>query len=137
MLTVVKLSLIQKIEEEITTPKTGFFVKNHSSIRLCYAIEKALKYINLPSPEAAAKFLKKHGVIHSWAIVNNELKMFTKGQTVIAGKKGELIWQERLVPFKWEDIQFNASQVQNFCAVHEYELAGGKMGIFKNFLQVA
>lgn len=138
MLTVVKLSLIDRIEEAITIPRTGYFVKNETSIRLCYSIEKAIKYINLPSPEAVAKFLKKHGVINSYAIKNDQVIMYTKSTTCISGKGGVIVWQERLVPYRWEDIDLNPLQVQTFAAVHEFELANNTMGkIFKNFLQVA
>lgn len=137
MLTVVRLSLIDRIEEAITIPQTGYFVRNENSIRLCYSIEKQIKYINLPTPEAVAKFLKKHGVINSYAIRNNQVVMYTKTSTCISGRCGVIVWQERLVPYRWEDINLNPLQVQTFAAVHEYERAGKMMGLITNFLEVA
>lgn len=140
MLTLVKLSLIDRIESAITIPKTGYFVKSKvpfSSIRLCYSVEQAIRYIILVDVEIP-KFFKKHGLIHSYSFKGDEINMFSKTTTAISGKNGQLVWEERLIPYRWEDIEFNQFQVQTFAAVHEFELANNTIGkVFKNILQEA
>lgn len=126
-----KLKCLTDIEAAISLPAKGFFVRNATSMRLCYNVSSKIKYIHLTTPEMAAKFLRKHGIIDSYAMVDGQVKMYSKSLITIAGHKGQPVQMERLVPVAWNDIHLNAPQVQTFCAVHEFELAGKTMGAVK------
>lgn len=126
-----KLKCLMDIEAGITIPPKGFFIRNAASMRLCYSISNKIQYIHLTTQEQAANFLRKHGIIDSYAIINDEVKMYGKTLITITGEKGQPIQMERLLPICWEDIHLNAAQVQSFAAIHEYEKAGRTIGRIK------
>ncbi len=141
MFTNFKLRCIVEIEGGITTPLSGFFIRNAESIRLAYETGGHLKYINLATPLEVAKFLKKHGIIHTYSVRENLVSMYEKVLFTVTGKKGEPVQYERMVPVKWEDINLNAGQVQTLAAHYEFDLADGIMGkvisIGKNYRKAA
>ena len=128
MYTSFKLKCLLQIEANIELPVNGWFKKNDSSIRLCYHTGQNIKYIYLSTPAEVADLFKKHHLIHSYALVNGAVKMYTISMHTIIGAKGEPIIQERLVPYTWEDIHLSQSIVQTIAAVHEFEVANGVMG---------
>ncbi len=137
MLTAMKLSLIHMIEAGITLLERNFFVKNETSIRICYSVEKKIKYLYLPSVEEVAKFFAKHGLIKSYAIIDGVVKMYTTTLITISGNRGEPVQWEKPVHMRWEDIVMNASQVQWLCAYHEFELQNKVMGKVFDTLKIA
>lgn len=130
-----KLKCLSDIEGAITLPAKNFFVRNQTSMRICYSIDKKIKYIHLPSPEHVAQFLRKLGFIDSYVITGAEVHMYSKILITIPGQKGQPVQQERLVPIKWEDINLNKSQVSHYCAIHEFESKGKQMGIVVNMVK--
>jgi len=126
-----KIDCLRKIEEGITIPNKNYFVKNDTSIRLCYFMGKTIKYINLPTPEDVAGFLKKHGVIKFYAVKEDALNMYTTTLITIAGDKGQPVQQERPVVLKWCDIDISAAHVLHYAACEEFEISGGVMGFVK------
>jgi hypothetical protein len=129
-----RLKCLMDIEAAIQVPDKGFFVRNANSIRLCYSVDKNIKYINLPTRETAADFLTRHGIIHSYAILKDEVKLYGKTIITIAGPKGVPVQMERLLPVMWEEIQLNAAQVQSFAALHELEMKSKTMGLVVNMI---
>lgn len=126
-----KIDIIEKLEQAMTLPK-NFFVKNETSIRLCYFIGREIKYIYLPTVEDVACFLKKHGVITFYSYQDDKVKMYNKSLLTLTGAKGEPIQYERMVEFRWSDIDFSAANVLHYAACHEMELGGGIMGMVLN-----
>lgn len=129
-----RLKCITDIESKISIPQKGFFVRNATSMRLCYSVGKQIHYIHLTTPEQAAKFLRTHGIIDSYAIAGNEIKMYGKALITIVGDKGQPVQYERMIPIEWNDINLNAAQVHTFAAFHEFEKAGKTMGKVVNML---
>jgi hypothetical protein len=129
-----RLKCLMDIEAAIQIPDKGFFVRNENSIRLSYSVDKQIKYINLPTHEAAADFLTKRGIIHGYAIIKDEVKMYCKTLITIEGPKGQPVQMERLLPVKWEEIHLNAAQVQSFAALHELEMKSRTMGLVVNMI---
>ena len=139
MLTALKLSLIHAIEASILLPAKGFFVKNETSIRMCYSVDKKMKYIYLPTPIDVAKFFLRHGKIHSYTIAADKVTVTMYGQTLltITGDRGEPVQYERLVSTTWDDLDLGSGEVQWFCAYHEFELQNKLIGNVFDFLHVA
>lgn len=124
-----KIECISQIEAGLTIPDKNYFVKNETSIRLCYFKGKEIKYINLPSHEDVANFLKKHGVIRFYSIKDENVTMYTTILHTIVGDKGQPVQQERMVQLRWIDIDISPSQVLHYAAEKEFEEAGGTMGM--------
>jgi hypothetical protein len=108
------------LEQMISTPHTSFFVKNHSSIRLCYIYEGRLKYINLATPLEVAKFLKRNGEIQ-WYMPSregNEIIMYRK--EIVAELEGDsFVWRKKNVVVSWDDIYLSQAKVQAYAAAYE------------------
>lgn len=136
-----KLDMIRNIKEAISLPKKNAFVKNASSIRICYYVrtpkgQPAIRYINLPTVEDVAIFLKKHGVIKFYTFKDNSVKMFRidifQSDAVTEGKnKGAFIQLTRPVEYRWCDIEIFPDDLLHYAACHEFELLGGILGITK------
>lgn len=124
-----KIECISQIEAGLTIPDKNYFIKNENSIRLCYFKGRQIKYINLPSPEDVADFLKKHGVIRFYSIKDETVTMYTTILHTIVGDKGQPVQYEKPVPFRWDDIEMTPSQVLHYAAEKEFEEAGGTMGM--------
>ena len=136
-----KIRSLIEIESTINIPPKGFFVKNESSIRLCYNSSNQIKYIYLPTVLDAAKFLNKYGFIDSYAHVNEELKMYRKTLITIIGDNDQPVQLEKMIPYTWNDISLNEAQVQTVAAIIEFEKAGKTMGkivsMATSFLKIA
>lgn len=122
MVTSFKVQCRRYIERFLDVPATGFFVRNETSIRLCYLKEGQFEYINLATVLEAAIFFRKHGIIDFYSCKGDEVKMFEKKLITVVGDKGQPVQHERLVQVRWQDIELNASQVQTLAAAHEMEI---------------
>lgn len=130
----------------IKTPASGSYIKNTDNARFCYEMEGRLKYIYLTTPLEFARFAVKHGFIYTYALIEEDVKMYQLHQPTAAGANGELVWlPTELISVEWDRIIFTPSDVLNIAARHEYELACRSMGMIKakivhlsnHFLQVA
>src|SRR4051812_25341126 len=92
-----KINCLQQIEERLTLPKSNYFVRNESSIRLCYYKRQRIKYINLPTHEEVAVFLKRHGVIRFYSLNEGKVTMYQAILHTITGERGQPIQYERMV----------------------------------------
>ena len=136
---------LRDLREKIELPAKGFFKRNEDNIRLSYRIGTKLKYIYLTSPIDVAEFLIKHGMIYTYSIVGEVVHMYTKTVTAVSGSRGCLVWQQRMVTYKWEEIELCEDDVLHMAAVQEFEEAGGLMGavpakvisISQNFFRAA
>lgn len=122
MTTAWKLDRVREIERTITLPVKNHFVKNETSIRLCYCIGFTIKYINLSTLEEAAIFFKKHGIISFYARAGNKIKMYRKSFNIIQYGNGAFVMREKPVPVSWNEINLLRSEVLWFCAYHEFEV---------------
>jgi hypothetical protein len=122
------------IEAGITLPKKGYFIKTTAGFRLCYCINKQFKYIYLHAGEETAAFFHKYGIIDSYAILNNQVKMYIKTFITTAGTKGEPVQMTRFVPVMPDDISITEGQAISIAAMHEYEMKGKVMGIVINMI---
>lgn len=129
-----RLKCIMDIEANISVPKKGFFTKTAQGCRICYSINNQLKYIYIHAGEETAGFLHKFGIIDSYALVNNQVKMYAKTLITITGPKGEPVQMTRFVPVTLDEINLTESQVVTIAAIHEYEQKGKVMGIVVNML---
>lgn len=123
-----KLKCIMDIEANISIPRKGFTISD-KGIRLCYCINNQFKYIYIAKGEEAAQFLHRFGIIDSYAIVKDEVKMYQKSLITITGAKGEPIQQVRFIYLPWDDINISDAAIQGIAAIHEYEAKGKVMGI--------
>lgn len=137
MVTLFKIKCRHFIENDIELPPKSFFVKNETSIRLCYNYQTQIKYIHLATRMEVARFWKKHGLIKIYAVKGDEVKMFIKKFVTICGPRGEPVQKESLVSLEWDDIELTPGQVQTLAAVHEMENNKDLMKFIKEIFKAA
>lgn len=121
MLTMFKIKCRHFIENDIEVPAKSFFIKNETSVRLCYSYRAHIKYIHLSTPLEVAKFLKRHGLIKIYSVKGEEVKMFFEKFETLSGLKKEPVQKISLASLEWKDVALTPGQVQTFAAVHEME----------------
>lgn len=124
MWTETKRKSITDFEGAIDKPR---LVKNDTSIRIIYNIFGKGRSINLSSRLEVAQFLKRHGIICSYAITGEDVLMYIKAFNTTAGHRGVPVMQERLVKITWKDIDFAEFEMIRFAAQHEWEKTVGKV----------
>ena len=104
----------------IFTPQTNYFVKNETSIRLCYLQNDQYKYINLATPLEVAQFLKKNGEI-DWFSSRDDYKvrMYKRDFQLSTGTDMQPIQKQYLKLISWAEISLTADQVQTYAARYE------------------
>jgi hypothetical protein len=119
MITSFRIKCRIDIEATIELPPSGFFVKNETSLRLCYRLGLQMKYINLATRHEVAEFLQKMGIIHFYSCLKGQVTMYELILIQIDG-----VQHERLVHYRWSDIELTPGQV--ITAAAEWELKHNK-----------
>jgi hypothetical protein len=109
-------------ERSIGIPRRGYFIKNETSMRLCYKRNCRLKYIVLPTPLEVAKFLKKNGVVQWYSCKDDyDVKMFRRDFDTTIGRNHQPVQKPKLVEVTWSEIELTPNQVQTFAARYELQ----------------
>jgi hypothetical protein len=111
---------IREFEAIIDLPDTSYFVKNESSIRFCYIMHGRYEYINLATPLEIAQFLKKHGMIKSYAVIGQRVEMYKASLITTVGPKGQPVLHESITKVDVAALSFTRSEVVHFAAVNEW-----------------
>lgn len=113
------LKCLDDIEDSIHT-HAGCFVRRQHSMLITYRVGREIKHISLPTREAVAEFLKKHGIIQQYAFTQTGLKMYEALLITTADNKGRPVQHERLIRVEWDDLTLTSTQVKKIAARHEW-----------------